>query len=172
MRRITAGLFGGLLVAFAALAIVMLVGMRAKYPPVTDAVRNFNRNVTKDRAMETAGQPGAYAAVIRHVGRSSGTEYETPIGPFENDEGFIVPLPYGPNTDWMKNVQRSGTAVIVFEGETYHVDQPEVIGATEAMASIPPKYQRSLRWFNVKDFLSVRCIVDESRQEDAEAPRS
>jgi len=159
MRRVSAGLFGGLVLAFIALLIVFLVGMRAKYPPVTDAVRRFNRKVTKPRAMETAGQPGAYAGVIRHIGRSSGTEYETPIGPFEIDEGFVIPLPYGTTADWLKNVQRSGEAVIVFEGETYDVDEPEVIAAEEAMPLIPPKFQRSLRWFNVKDFLKVRNVT-------------
>ena len=155
MRRGFAGLFGGLVLAFIALLIVFLVGMRAKYPPVTDAVRRFNRKVTKPRAMETAGQPGAYAGVIRHVGRSSGTEYETPIGPFETSEGFVIPLPYGAKADWLKNVQRSGGAVIVFEGVTYDIDDPEIIAADEAMPLIPPKHQRSLRWFSVNEFLRV-----------------
>jgi deazaflavin-dependent oxidoreductase (nitroreductase family) len=151
-------LLGGIVLAVVALSIVFLVGMRAKYPPVTDAVRKFNRNVTKSRTMETAGQPGAYAGLIRHVGRSSGTEYETPIGPFETDEGFIVPLPYGTKSDWLKNVQQAGAATIVFEGQTYHVDEPEVIVAEDAMAAIPPKQQRSLRWFKVNDFLRVQAI--------------
>lgn len=159
MLRLVARLFGGLVLAFVALTIVLVVGMRAKYPPVTDAVRTFNRKVTKARTMETAGQPGAYAAVIRHVGRSSGTEYETPIGPFETDEGFIVPLPYGQKTDWLKNVQQAGAATIIFEGSSYGVDQPGIIGVTEAMVSIPPKYQRSLRWFNVNDFLRLRRVA-------------
>lgn len=161
MWRLAVRLSAGIVLAFIALLIVFLVGMRAKYPPVTDAVRRFNRKVTKPRAMETAGQMGAYAGVIRHIGRSSGTEYETPIGPFETDGGFVIPLPYGTKADWLKNVQHAGTAIIMFEGETYNVDEPEVIAAEEAMPLIPPKYQRSLRWFNVDAFLKVRNIERE-----------
>jgi deazaflavin-dependent oxidoreductase (nitroreductase family) len=106
--------------------------------------------------METAGQPGAYASVIRHVGRTSGTAYETPIGPFRTDEGFVIPLPYGTTPDWLKNVQRAGSATIISEGTYYQVQEPQIIGAHEAMSSIPTEFQRSLRWFNVDEFLTVR----------------
>ncbi len=172
MRRVSAGLLGGLVLAFIALLIVFLVGMRTRYAPVTDAVRRFNREVTKPRAMETAGQMGAYAGVIRHIGRSSGTEYETPIGPFETEEGFVIPLPYGTKTDWLMNVQRSGGAVVVFEGETYDVEEPEIIAAEEAMPLIPPKYQRSLRWFNVNDFLRVQRVDAETSTEEVDSAGS
>jgi hypothetical protein len=158
LRKLAVSLLAGIALVVFGSIVVFLVGMRTKYPPVTDAVRKFNRKVTKPRAMESAGQPGAYAAIIRHVGRSSGIEYETPIGPFETDKGFVVPLPYGTTADWVKNVLRAGTAIIDFEGETYDVDQPVIIGPDDAMDAIPPKYQRSLRWFNVKDFLEVRRI--------------
>ena len=80
-------LAGGLFLAFAALSVIFLVGMRLKYAPVTTAVRRFNRAVTNPRAMKTAGEPGAMASAIRHVGRTSGTPYETPIGPVETDDG-------------------------------------------------------------------------------------
>ncbi|MGZ4612806.1 MAG: hypothetical protein ACXV1K_06490 [Kineosporiaceae bacterium] len=51
--------------------------------------------------MRTAGSPGAYASVVRHVGRTSGRRYETPVVPVATDGGFVVPLPYGPGTDWL-----------------------------------------------------------------------
>lgn len=159
MVRSVVRLFAGLILVVGAVFVVFLVAMRSKYPPALDAVRRFNRSVTNPRAMETAGQPGAYAAVIQHVGRTSGNTYETPIGPFPTDESFIIPLPYGTTPDWLKNVQRSGTATIVYEGASYDVTGPEVIVADEALPEIPPKYQRSLRWFNVNDFLRVQRTV-------------
>jgi deazaflavin-dependent oxidoreductase (nitroreductase family) len=158
MRRLFVGLAGALVLAFVALAIVFLGGMRAKYTPVTNTVRKFNRSVSNPRAMETAGQPGAYASVIRHVGRTSGTAYETPIGPFPTDEGFVIPLPYGTTPDWLKNVQRAGSATIISEGTYYQVDEPQIIDAHEAMSSIPTESQRSLRCFNVDEFLTVRRV--------------
>lgn len=150
--------FGGLFLVVAALGIVFLVGMRTKYPPVLNAVRRMNRAVTNPRAMKTAGQPGAYAGVVRHVGRKSGTPYETPIGPFPTDYGFDIALPYGSSPDWLKNVVAAGSAVIVHEGVAYSVDQPELIPAADAFGNVPPGEQRSLRAFAVDNFLRVRRV--------------
>ena len=84
MIKVLGTALGALLVAVAAIGAVFAIGMRTKYPPVTTAVRRMNRKVMNPRAMKTAGTPGAYAGVIRHVGRRSGTEYETPIGPYRD----------------------------------------------------------------------------------------
>ena len=156
MFKLIGAVLGALFIAVAAIGAVFAIGMRTKYPPVTTAVRRMNRKVMNPRAMKTAGTPGAYAGVIRHVGRTSGTEYETPIGPYASDDGFVVALPYGTSPDWLKNVMAAGSAVIVHEGETYEVDRPEIIDAAEALDDVPPGEQTSLRVFNVNEFLRVR----------------
>jgi len=158
MSRVFAKGVGGLLVIVVALGIAFMVGMRTKYPPLLKAVRRMNRAVMNPQAMKTAGQPGAYAGVIRHVGRNSGAPYETPIGPFPTDHGFDIALPYGSSPDWLKNVVAAGSAVIVHEGVAYSVDQPEVILIADAMDNIPPSEQRSLRAFAVDNFLRVRRV--------------
>jgi deazaflavin-dependent oxidoreductase (nitroreductase family) len=150
--------FGGLLLILAVVGIAFMIGMRTKYPPLLTAVRKMNRAVMNPRAMKTAGQPGAYAGVVRHVGRKSGTPYETPIGPFPTDHGFDIALPYGSSPDWLKNVVAAGSAVIVHEGVAYSVDQPELIAAAEAMDNIPPSERRNIRVFAVDNFLRVRRV--------------
>ena len=135
---------------------LVLGGMRSKSPPVLNAVRRFNRSVSNPRQMATAGGPGAYASVIRHVGRTSGREYETPIGAIATEEGFVVALPYGAGADWLKNLFASGSATIVNEGSTYRVDQPEVVAMAEAIDDFPPNEQRMLRVFGVDESLRVR----------------
>jgi hypothetical protein len=153
------GALGALVVVLIALWAVFTMGMRSKYSPVVDGVRRFNRSVGNPRTMATAGQPGAYASVIRHIGRKTGTRYETPIGPFSTDDGFVVPLPYGSDADWVKNVLAEGSAVIINEGSTYKVDGLELIASDVAMPDIPPKYQWSLRLYKVDQFLRVRTVV-------------
>ncbi len=164
MIRVIGLAVGALLLAGAAIGAVFAIGMRAKYPPVTTAVRRMNRKVMNPRAMKTAGTPGAYAGVIRHVGRTSGTEYETPVGPYPTEDGFVIALPYGTSPDWLKNVLAAGSAVIVHEGETYTVDRPAIINAAEALDYVPSSEQTSLRIFNVDEFLSVHIVeVDEAK---------
>ena len=158
MIKVPAKGIGGLLLILAAIGVAFMVGMRMKYPPLLTAVRKMNRAVMNPQAMKTAGQPGAYAGVVRHVGRKSGTPYETPIGPFPTDYGFDIALPYGSSPDWLKNVVAAGSAVIVHEGVAYSIDQPEVIAAADAMDNVPPSEQRNIRVFAVDNFLRVRRV--------------
>ena len=157
MLRSIAKLVGGLLLALVAIAIVFVTGMRTKSPRVLDAVRKTGRAM-KPLALKSAGTPGAYASVIRHVGRTTGRAYETPVGAVATDDGFVIALPYGLNTDWLKNVLASGSATIVDEGNTYEVDQPRVVPIAAAEAYFSPQDQRAHRMFAVDRCLRVRRV--------------
>jgi deazaflavin-dependent oxidoreductase (nitroreductase family) len=161
MLKVLAIVAVGLVVVFATIGIVFLVGMRTKSSTVQRAVRRFNRAFTNPRAMKKAGTPGAYASIVRHVGRTTGRSYETPVEAFAIDDGFIISLPYGPDTDWLKNVLAAGSATIVDEGSTYRVDQPELVPSTVAAPYLPAKEQRSLRLFAVDQCLRVRTVEPE-----------
>ncbi len=113
----------GLALVLVAVGVVFFVGMRTGSPLVRNVVRGFNRAFGNPHQMKTAGTQGAYASVIRHVGRTTGRSYETPLVPFATEDGFVIALPYGSGTDWLKNVMASGSATIVHEGDTYRVDQ-------------------------------------------------
>jgi deazaflavin-dependent oxidoreductase (nitroreductase family) len=154
MHRL-AKLIGALLIALGVLATTFLVGMRSKSPLVLDAVRRTSRAV-KPLVLRSAGQPGASTSVIRHVGRRSGTEYQTPIDAVAIDDGFVIALPYGTNTDWLKNVLAGGTATIMKDGETYAVGAPDLVPIAETLHQFPPATQRTLRRFKVNETLRVR----------------
>ncbi len=147
---------GGLAVVLAALLALFTVSMRMKVRPVQDAVRRMNRATLNRRVMQTAGQPGAGASVIHHVGRTSGASYMTPIGAVESEDGFVVALPYGTNADWLKNVLAAGSTVLDFEGDTYEIDYLELVPAEEANVYFPVSSQRVHRLFGVDDFLLLR----------------
>jgi deazaflavin-dependent oxidoreductase (nitroreductase family) len=108
--------------------------------------------------------------VIRHVGRTSGTPYETPIGPYTTDDGFVIALPYGSSPDWLKNVLAAGSAVIVHEGNTYRVDRPELVPRAVAVVHVPRTEQWSLRVFGVDDFLRVRLVEPQETREQTAQP--
>ena len=127
---------GGVLVAVVALGVVFMVGMRTKSPPVLNAVRRAGRAM-RPLAMKSSGTPGANASVVRHVGRKSGRPYETPVNAVATDDGFVIALPYGRNTDWLKNVLASGSATILDEGNTYEVDRPEIVPLSRRRAPVP-----------------------------------
>ena len=92
-----------------------MVGMRSKSPRVLDAVRRTGRAM-RPLAMKSSGTAGGNASVVRHVGRKTGRPFETPVKAVATDDGFVIALPYGRNTDWLKNVLASGSATILDEG--------------------------------------------------------
>ncbi len=147
---------GALVAGLILLLLVFVLGMRAKSPVVLRAVRRFNRRFMNPRQMKTAGTPGAYAGVIRHVGRRSGRVYETPVGPFATDDGFVIALPYGTSSDWVKNVLAAGSATLVTEGRRYDVEQPEIVPLGAVADVLPSKERRNLRLFRVELALRAR----------------
>ena len=145
---------GGVIVGLVALAGVWFLGMRNKWGPVLDFQRKVNRKVVNPKQMRSAGKPGAYAAVVRHVGRRSGVAYETPVVPFATADGFVIVLPYGARPDWVRDVLAAGSAELVHEGETYRVCEP-VVRAVQP-GELPEKEMKGMRLFGNTECLAVR----------------
>ena len=122
---------------------------------VQNTLRWFTR-VMRPLALRSAGQKGTATSVVRHVGRRSGQTYQTPVVVARHDDSFLIALPYGKRTDWLKNVLDRGSATIVTSGHDYEVDRPEVIPMTEATACFQPREQRMHRQFHVDSALQVR----------------
>lgn len=75
-------------------------------------------------------------AVIHHRGRRSGTDYATPIAVIPTlDPGVIlIGLPWGPKTNWARNVVAAGGARLRWRGSEHEVAAPRIIGTQEAVA--------------------------------------
>ena len=78
----------------------------------------------------------------------------------QHDDSFLIALPYGQRTDWLKNVLDKGSASIVTKGHTYDVDRPEVIPMAEATGYFGPREQRMHRQFHVDSALRARQRPD------------
>ena len=122
--------------------------------PTQAALRRLTQ-VTRPLAMRSAGTEKSSTSIVRHVGRRSGRTYETPVVAVEHDDVFLIALPYGQSTDWMKNVVANGEASVVNHGRTYRVDQPRVIPMAEATRYFGPKEQKLHRRFGVATCLRV-----------------
>ena len=148
-------LLGALLLGLVAFVGIFLGGMRVNWPPVVNAVRRLNASVLNPRQMDTAGQPGAFAQILRHTGRTSGRTFETPVGIEPTDDGFLIALVYGDDTQWLRNVLASGHAEVVVDGRTYPVDRPEVVAVEDVIESFKPSDRRLFGLFGVKRALRL-----------------
>ena len=65
--------------------------------------------------------------VVEHRGRRSGRTFRTPVVARPTADGFVVPMPWGENTDWYRNVRAAGECIIRWKGRDYSLVQPELI---------------------------------------------
>jgi deazaflavin-dependent oxidoreductase (nitroreductase family) len=156
-----ATLAGALFVGVVAIALVFLLGMRTKSPLVLSPLIRLQRAIINPKQMRSAGTPGAYASVIRHRGRTSGKSYETPVGVVADDDGFLIALVYGSRTNWLQNVLAAGSATIAHEGQTYEVDQPEIVPMKAVAARFTASDQQGFRRLAVDQALRVRQVEPE-----------
>ncbi|MEH3128500.1 MAG: nitroreductase family deazaflavin-dependent oxidoreductase [Mycolicibacterium neoaurum] len=75
-------------------------------------------------------------SVIRHVGRTSGTAYETPVTAYRKGDVLAIGLIHG-KTNWVKNVLAAGSADITVSGKDLHVVNPRVLPAGTVDRSLP-----------------------------------
>ena len=99
--------------------------------------------------------------VIRHVGRSSGRSYRTPLEAHEVDGGFIFTLVYGARSDWVRNVMAAGAAKLEVDGDTVDLVEPQVIAAEEAFARLPTGTKRPPGFLRIDEFLMMRQADDQ-----------
>ncbi|WP_246150203.1 nitroreductase family deazaflavin-dependent oxidoreductase [Agromyces intestinalis] len=73
-------------------------------------------------------------AVVRHRGRKSGTAYETPIAVVPTTDASIVMigLPWGPNTNWARNVVAAGGTSLRWKGGDVVLVRPRIVDGAEA----------------------------------------
>ncbi len=166
-----ATLAGALIVGLAVIAVVIVLGLRAKSPLVLKPFIGLQRKVINPKQMRSAGTAGAYASVIRHQGRTSGRSYETPVGAVADEDGFLIAIMYGPRTSWLQNVLASGTATIVHEGQAYQVDRPELVPIQAVADRFTSSDQQGFRVLRVAHALRVREVEPEGAGvQPADAP--
>ncbi len=93
--------------------------------PVNDGgVRKFNKHVLNPLMLHLAGRKHWYAGVIRHTGRRTGQVHQTPVVAVRVADHIVTPLPYGADTDWLRNARKAGKATITTGGERFDVVNP------------------------------------------------
>jgi hypothetical protein len=108
--------------------------------------RRFNKRTLNPAVLRRAGHPRSLYAVIHHIGRRSGRTYATPVRVRSTPEGFILPLPYGPEVDWLRNVLATGGGIISWRGQDYPVGEPAVMNMATALTRVPLPRWRVWLW--------------------------
>lgn len=119
-------------------------------------------NVTLNRLtrrLAHAGR-GPFSLVV-HTGRKSGREYRTPLVLAAVPEGFVAELTYGPNVDWLRNVEAAGGCTVVYRGAPHRIVGVEPCDVRRGRAAFPRPAGLLLAALGKKDFRILR--EDEDR---------
>jgi deazaflavin-dependent oxidoreductase (nitroreductase family) len=103
-------------------------------------------------------------AVLQHRGRRSGRLYRTPVVARPTADGFIVPLPFGEQTDWYRNVQAAGECMIRWNGVDYHVVEPQLVDWATARPAFNRLERLQVPLLGVRQFVRLRRSPAEERR--------
>ena len=100
-----------------------------KRPPA--AARRFNQ-----LAVKVAGSRFfPLWAAVEHRGRRSGRTYTTPVAiAASTADAIYIGLPWGPSTDWVRNLRAAGGGTVRWKGVAYAVTDPAVVTSAEPLA--------------------------------------
>lgn len=99
-------------------------------------------------------------AILRHSGRTSGKAYATPIVALRTKDGFLIPLPFGDRTQWLKNLQAADRASLRHVGHEYVIDRPEVVDLRAAGADLPAPIRFASGRIGINHFVRVHRVDD------------
>lgn len=95
----------------------------------------FNRYLTNPIQRMWAGWAPTFG-ILEHVGRRSGKPYRTPLTVFSTDDGVAILLTYGPNRDWLKNINAADGGRMKRYGKTFELRDPHVMPKAQAAPSV------------------------------------
>jgi len=127
--------------------------------PMPRWVARTNKHVLNPVMLRVATGFGPMA-VVRHAGRRSGRTYRTPVFAFAYREGgrvrVVLALTYGPDVDWVRNVDGAGTFVLERRGEDYRVDDVRRATGEDGLRLVPGWTRAVLRRTGVDAFRTGR----------------
>jgi deazaflavin-dependent oxidoreductase (nitroreductase family) len=93
--------------------------------------------------------------VVVHRGRRSGRRYLTPVNVVAAEDGYLLALTYGPDTDWVKNVLAAGGCELRTRRRTIQLVSPRLF-QDQSRRGIRPVERQVLRVLGVAGFLSLK----------------
>jgi deazaflavin-dependent oxidoreductase (nitroreductase family) len=123
--------------------------------PIPMAITAFNRNVTNRITGPFAGHLPGFA-VVAHRGRSSGRTYRTPVNVFRSDHDYVFVMTYGPEVDWVRNVETAGECDIKTRGQMIHLVHPRRF-RDPTRRLVPAPVRVILRLIRVDEFMTMRA---------------
>ena len=101
-------------------------------------------------------------AVVHHRGRRSGTPYAVPVAIRASADTFTIPLPWGEETQWLRNVLAADGCDVRWRGTDHRASKPRVVNLADASDAFHPVQMAIMRAAGVRSALLLSRDVGES----------
>ncbi len=102
------------------------------------------------------------AAQLTHAGRRSGRTYVTPVGARRAGDMVLIPLTFGNQSDWARNVLAAGRCSLRLGGADYAASAPALVSPEEASPHVRAAFSRlersSMRILGIRQFLLLSVV--------------
>jgi deazaflavin-dependent oxidoreductase (nitroreductase family) len=115
-------------------------------------VARFNRHFANHLVGPVLARLPGFGTV-HHVGRRSGRAYATPVKLFRLRGDYVIALPYGPSSDWVRNVLAAGHCDVVARGCRLRLGEPRLV--SDHGIQLPALTRAALRRLDATHFLAL-----------------
>lgn len=115
-------------------------------------MRRVNRVVTNP-ILSTIAWLVPPLAIVHHVGRKSRRHYRTPVVAFRTQTGFVIPMTYGRDVDWARNLVKARGGELVQLGRQFTLRNPRVVSGQSAHPHLPRGVRSALRAANFPGYV-------------------
>ena len=116
--------------------------------PYPTWLAKINRRVFNPREIRRGERP-----VVLHVGRYSGTLYQTPLDAHPTKRGYLLVVRYGPGSDWVRNILEAGTATLRVDGGEHGLESPRLVSRQEAGDELAAGFDPGPAFFKAEQYL-------------------
>ena len=82
--------------------------------------------------------------------------YRTPVNAFRRESDYVFVMTYGPDVDWVRNVEAAGECDIETRGRRVHLVQPRRF-SDPAREAVPGPVRMILRLIDVDEFMAMHA---------------
>jgi deazaflavin-dependent oxidoreductase (nitroreductase family) len=115
-------------------------------------LRRVNRVVTNPLLRPVAGRLPPLA-VVHHVGRRSGRHYRTPVLAFASAKGFVIPMTYGRDVDWARNLLAASGGEIERGSRRVALRNPRIVDFGDAATRLPAALRPAFRLVDLPGYV-------------------
>jgi len=92
----------------------------------------------------------------------------TPAGARVSGDVAVIPLTFGNQSDWSKNVRAAGGCSIRVDGQDYAATEPQLVGRADAgpllRSAFGPMERAGFRLLGIKQYLRLRVVPEGSNR--------